>query len=219
MAQRMIHYLMGVLMLGEIPALDRKRFLTGTILPDAYEDVRQRDLTHYTSTLEDGTTCYDFEHFREMYGQRLAEDDLYAGYYMHIVEDDLYRCFIRRDHKLDVYGTPGHVEKLHMDYRLLNVYIRERYRLSDELTVPAEVENEPLLKRARFAVRPFMESFAEDFTEEIRGETVFLSEQLLDEFMERYLPMAKEELAALRQGRRYLKASDWSWIRKRPPLG
>ena len=61
MAQRTIHYLLGQLLLRECPVRDRKRFLLGSILPDAFADLSQRALTHYTNRSVPGYMYFDFD--------------------------------------------------------------------------------------------------------------------------------------------------------------
>ena len=36
---------------------------------------------------------YDFEGYRKMYGELMKKDDMYLGYYLHLVQDVIYRHF------------------------------------------------------------------------------------------------------------------------------
>lgn len=45
MAQRTIHYLFGELFAEQIVFKDKNRFWLGSILPDAYADKSERDIT------------------------------------------------------------------------------------------------------------------------------------------------------------------------------
>ena len=37
--------------------------------------------------VQDGTKkTYDFDRYREMFGERMLKDDLYLGYYLHLVQ-------------------------------------------------------------------------------------------------------------------------------------
>ena len=97
MAQRTIHYLFGELISREVELHDKKRFLLGSILPDAYVDLEQRDATHFRVVDETGI-YFDFPSFFEKYKKQIQEDDLYLGYYMHLVEDAFYRIFFYNVH-------------------------------------------------------------------------------------------------------------------------
>jgi len=46
MAQRTIHYLFGEIFSRQVELKNKNRFLLGSILPDAYADVSDRDKTH-----------------------------------------------------------------------------------------------------------------------------------------------------------------------------
>ena len=91
MAQRTIHYLFGEMISNQIPLSDKKRFLLGSILPDAIEP-HNRDTSHFIIETQ-LHKYFDFEAFRRQYAAQIQQDDLYLGYYMHLVEDAFYRSF------------------------------------------------------------------------------------------------------------------------------
>ena len=37
---------------------------------------------------------YDFNSFRQIFGRKMREDDFYLGYYLHLVQDALYRHIV-----------------------------------------------------------------------------------------------------------------------------
>ena len=84
MAQRLIHYLLGEIFSKEIEPKSKERFLLGSIIPDAYMDLKDRDKTHFANITEE-TTYFDFNLFREKFDRQINEDSLYLGYYMHLV--------------------------------------------------------------------------------------------------------------------------------------
>ena len=91
MAQRTVHYLFGEMISKEITLSDKKRFLLGCILPDAIEPAC-RTASHFK--VETNTRKYfDFEAFRNQFFDLILRDDLYLGYYLHLVEDAFYRAF------------------------------------------------------------------------------------------------------------------------------
>ena len=47
-----------------------------------------------------------------------------------------------------------------------------------------------------------------------KGTTILLTENMVDEFVEKYVPLAIEELQAVKKGMTYLKASDYAWERE-----
>ena len=65
MAQRTIHYLFGEMISNQVELTDKKRFLLGSILPDAIE-VCDRDKSHF-KVKTDTHKYFDFEAYRNQY--------------------------------------------------------------------------------------------------------------------------------------------------------
>ena len=71
MAQRTIHYLFGELLSKQIELKDKKRFWLGSLIPDAYMDVKFRDVTHYKVRGEEGTYL-NFHKFLDVFTGMIA---------------------------------------------------------------------------------------------------------------------------------------------------
>ena len=54
----------------------------------------------------------------------MKKDDLYLGYYLHLIQDMLYRRVMYGEHGWNS-SVPGNVEKLHRDYEILNEYVSD----------------------------------------------------------------------------------------------
>ena len=118
MAQRTIHYAFGEILSRQVHLKDQQRFLLGSILPDAYANMSDRDRTHYKVKTE--THIYlDFGAFRAQFRAEMLRDDLYLGYYMHLVEDAFYRQFMYSGH-FQAAHSRADVALLHNDYNILN---------------------------------------------------------------------------------------------------
>lgn len=216
MAQRTIHYLFGELFSQAVPLRDKNRFLLGSILPDAFAEPHQRDVTHFTNTSLPGNQAfYDFGRFREQFAALIACDDLYLGYYMHLVEDNFFRQFIYSQHGLGelVRGKAGFTI-LHDDYHRLNAHIVTKYDLTYGITRPDGLEHEPLYSIVPFTADSFLEQMRGDFNEQPTGSTRFLTEALLDEFLEKYLADGIKELRCVSAGGSYLDPASFAWVRK-----
>lgn len=159
MAQRTIHYLFGEIFSKQIELKDQNRFLLGSVLPDAYADVCDRD----------------------------SKDDLYLGYYMHLVEDAFYRQFIYSG-EFKMPCSQEEVAVLHKDYHILNSYIVNKYKIQNVLEQPIDLAREPISKIAAFRV---------------------------NEFIDKYIPLGVEELQGIQSGKFSLQAPDYAWARKR----
>lgn len=212
MAQRTIHYLFGEIFSRQVELKDKNRFLLGSVLPDAYADVCDRDKTHF-KVKNENKSYLDFHAFREQFQDFICKDDLYLGYYMHLVEDAFYRQFFYNEHR-KMPRTKEDVIRLHKDYHILNAYIVKKYGMKNELVWEQNIENEAFQKIASFRVDEFLEEMSEDFREEITGETFYITEDMVDEFVEKYVPLGLEELKCVKKGDSGLKPKDYIWVKK-----
>ena len=211
MAQRMIHYLFGEILSRQIEIKDKDRFLIGSILPDAYVDGSERNITHFKYKLKpDNKEYFDFNKFREQYFELMQRDDLYLGYYMHLVEDAFYRQFLH-SYQFKKPCNKEEVALLHNDYHILNSYIIEKYDIQNVLKKPFGFEQEPICKIATFGIDVFIETMVYDFIEKTLGETYFLTENMLDEFIEKYMVLGMKELQNILNGKCSLQAIDYAW--------
>lgn len=212
MAQRTIHYLFGELLSKQVKLKDKKRFLLGSIIPDAYVDVKFRDVTHYKVKGEEGTYL-DFHKFLEDYFELIQEDDLYLGYYMHLVEDAVYRKFFYNEHS-KMPKSKDDVKRLHMDYHILNRYIVDKYDFKNELCESANLYQGEFEEIAEFRVHEFLKELEQDFQEDVVGETFYITEEMVDEFVERYLPLVINEIECVKLGKLCLNPMEYKWIKK-----
>ena len=211
MAQRTIHYLFGELFSKQVELKDKQRFLLGNVLPDAYANGSDRDKTHYTIKT-DTQVYFDFSKFRDEYAELICSDDLYLGYYMHLVEDAFYRQFLYSDRVIRPSG-PEEVSMLHNDYHILNSHIVNKYQLQNTLTDPVNLENESINDIMEFRVNEFLKDMSGDFMDQTIGSTRFLTEALLDEFIEEYVSLGLQELQRVRSGSTLLRPIDFAWKR------
>jgi hypothetical protein len=212
MPQRTIHYLFGEMISNHVKLTDKKRFLLGSIMPDAVEAC-SKNKSHFkvkTNTL----TYIDFEAFRNQYFDLMRKDDLYLGYYMHLVEDAFYRTFIYQD-RFTMPRTREEVKVLHNDYHILNSYIVRKYNIHNILEKDTVLKYEPIGGIENFLIRDSLNKLADEFSEQTPGTTIFLTEPMLDEFIGTYSPLLLEEVNKSKNGTSILRSSDYTWLRKR----
>ena len=141
MASSMMHLAVVQEMKKKIRFQNAERLDLGVILPDAAVDGN----SHLKRSICGGTKdTYDLEFFREKFGEQMKQDDLYLGYYLHLVQDLYYRNYLYVENHWNS-AIPGNVEKLHHDYCVLNGRISQRYGLS-KTKFPLWI-----LRRSRFA--------------------------------------------------------------------
>ncbi len=212
MAQRTVHYVLGQILASRCGLDDLTRFLFGSLLPDAVNNKSERNLSHYIYRSDDGRH-YDFDAFRREFSDKLSTDPLYLGYYLHLVEDNLYREYCHKDHLL-YFISEEEVRALHRDYHLLNPYLKQRYSLSNGLFCPPDFEKEALSRVACFDPNGLIAELENDLCEKPEGSFTFLSPAFIDGFISMALPSCEKELHAVLRGERFLRAADFHW--KRP---
>lgn len=214
MAQRTIHYLIGEELIRGGGIRDIDRFRIGNLLPDAIEDLDFRDLTHYQAETEiDGhaVRTSDFERFRRDFAPLVETDGLYLGYYMHLVEDACYRRLWEKAGLREHQMTRERVAVLHNDYHLLNFYIVNRWGLKNELVYPAGFEAEPIRRIYPFLLRDFLDEMSGDFSERPQGTTHYMTERLLEQYLDEAMPVCREALRRILSGATPLDPMELSW--------
>lgn len=216
MAQRTIHYLLGELLLREVPLPDAPRFLLGSLLPDAFVSREDRDVTHFAVKTET-LSWVDYDAFAARFPALLRTDALYLGYYMHLLEDDCYRQLLHGKY-FDRFNitTDRDLGDLYRDYTILNAVIRREFGLSSRLGPTPEDESAKTLYTAIAPLDPAgMKSELEhDFSYEAQGELRFLTFDLLEDFLHEWLPVCVGELRALLAGAPTRPAQSFAWKRR-----
>ena len=198
MASRIMHLAIADGIVKETNIQDINRFNLGIILPDAYSSGINTAVSHFKTKILGGTKItYKLEYFRDTYNTEILEDDLYLGYYIHLIQDILYRDFVYDKYKWDPMPE-GNVEKLHNDYRLLNTYIIEKYGISNELHIPEEIKKERLFHIYPFDLQQLDKSFQSDFKPYREGKEFFFTTNMVDEYIEKTMSKCVMEINALR---------------------
>ena len=196
MASRIIHLTIAELICNSIEISDRKRFLMGSVIPDAKMDCVLRNAPHFLRCLPDGRICYGLKEFLALYGDRLLDDDFYLGYYLHLIQDAEYRRMMYSERGWNS-NTPGNVDKLHGDYRKINRYLVHKYALENALLSPVGFEEEDVCRRFGFDLGTFLAALQGDFECCERGEYVFFTPEHADDYITRALGACLHELDAL----------------------
>ena len=150
MASSIVHLAITNELTKKIVFKDPAGLKFGAVVVDAGVGGNQFGNTHMKVFVEDGKKkTYDLDRYREMFGERMLTDDLYMGYYLHLVQDSLYRHYVYDIHHWNP-RIPGNVERLHKDYEILNRYIIDKYRLINDLTVPEGFEKEDINRLGDF---------------------------------------------------------------------
>ena len=143
------------------------------------------------------------------------DDDLYLGYYAHLVEDAFYRYFLYYEKGFMKKIKSYELDILHNDYHVLNSYIVKKYALPRCLERPKAFEKESLNGITEFDVKKIVSDYKNDVVELCDEKTVLLTEAMLEEFVLRYIDILAEELHSVRNGHSKLNVLDYKWENKR----
>lgn len=189
--------------------LNRLRF--GAILPDA----GTKDVSHLKiSICGCNKTTYDLEGFRSRFGHLMRTDGLYLGYYLHLIQDTVYRHFVYDRYHWDP-TIPGNVEKLHNDYVITNHFIAGKYGLQDDLIVPSRMDTEPICDLCHYDIQELMLSVKSAYQELQDEDVFFFSTEMADEYIDEAVKACLSELEALTAGGKLTDSYDNAW--ERPP--
>lgn len=193
---------------------DRNRFLFGALLPDVYREGDSSHNSHMKMRIRGGgRVTYDLTGFKERYGKLMAEDCLYLGYYLHLVQDLVYRDFVYNEHHWDP-AVAGNIERLHNDYRLINSYIIEKYGLRNELFISDDFEKEPINALYPFGIYRLYDDLMSDFTAFSDGDIFFFTKEMADSFIGKACEICDKELQAWKKGKSFVEAYDWAWKKR-----
>lgn len=218
MASRIMHMAVTKMLSEKWEIKDRNRFLFGAVLPDVYREGNTSHESHLKMRIRGGGwVTYDLTSFKERYGKLMEEDSLYLGYYLHLVQDLVYRDFVYNEHHWDP-AAAGNIERLHNDYRLINSYIIKKYGLRNELTIPGDFEKEPINALYSFEIRRLNDDLKSDFTAFSEGNIFFFTKEMADTFIGKACEICGKELEAWKKGECFVDAYDWAWKKRAESL-
>ena len=218
MASRIMHMAVTKIIAEKWEIKDRNRLLLGAVLPDVYREGDTSHESHLKIRIRGGGwVTYDLTSFKEGYGERMKEDRLYLGYYLHLVQDLVYRDFVYNEYHWNPTAA-GNIERLHNDYRLINSYIIEKYGLGNELSIPDDFEKEPINALYPFGIHRLYDDQKSDFTAFSDGDIFFFTKEMADIFIQRACDICDKELQAWREGKSFVDAYDWAWKKRAESL-
>lgn len=207
MASRMIHLAAAYRIAQEYAFKTPGRFFFGSVLPDSGTD----KTGHLFKFIKGGTRkTYDLGGFRQSYPQ-YAEDELYLGYYFHLIEDIVFRNFLYGDVGADP-RPEGFVVQLHRDYTLINPAIIQKFGLLPP-AAPAGIEAELIV--SDFGLRPleWAEEMKRDFEFPGYGEPVIFTEKNAFDYIELAAEACLSELRAIAGEAPHFDEDAHSWFR------
>lgn len=214
MASRMIHYAITKCIVEVMEVKDINRLYLGSILPDAYNsNIKSAQDSHYKEMIGNGIFTYNLTKFRDLFMNKIKEDDLYLGYYLHLIQDILYRQFVYYGYNWKT-TIAGNVSKLHNDYHLINTYVINKYRLSNDICIPKDFLEEEIFSLYPFDTKQLLCDLKGDFIPYREGNIFFFTEKMADEYIEKATAMCISEVSELKTGGVLLDERQYAWARR-----
>ena len=214
MASRMLHLAVAEELLKMFVVTDRNRFRAGCILPDACNFATQKSKSHLKIIVDNNSKkTYDLDRFRHLYAKELIEDDLYKGYYLHLICDLVFRNLMYGKYQWDS-AIPGNVARLHNDFRSLNLYTIKKYGIKNDISNIQDLSKEKINLLCSFDLTGFLVDMADDFNEVEEENFYFFTRAMADEFVSKATEICAKELYALAKGEYYVNAYEWAWVNK-----
>lgn len=209
MASSIIHLAITEMVAKEWNIKDLCRLRLGAVLPDG----TVHGSGHFKIRICNETrSTYDLEGFRERFGEKMKEDDLYLGYYLHLIQDIFYRYYVYSEHDWNPL-LPGNVERLYRDYGITNGFVAEKYGLNPHMLRQLDLSGEPLLSIAKYGVEELVERVKGQFVPVEDTGIFFFTREMAEEFIERAIVFCLNELRDLADGKPGLSSTEWSWER------
>lgn len=143
----------------------------------------------------------------------MKTDVLYLGYYLHLIQDLVFRRLVYEKHNWNP-RIPGNVERLHEDYERLNPYVITHYGLKNSLELPEDFLDEKINTVYPFDVHILRSNLNRDFegeTELRKDNAFFFTQEMAVEFIDKAAEVCIAEVNALREGKYSVRAYDYVW--------
>ena len=174
MASRIIHLAISNELSKQYKFSDLDRLYFGTIIPDGVSNRQEYILSHFKIKIDEkGKRSYNLTKYRKEFGELMKADDLYLGYYLHLIQDLLYRHFVYDRYHWNP-KPEGNIERLHGDYRQINTYVINKYGLQINVHEPVDFANERINEIAVFEQSKLIQELRNDFEKIEYKEPFFL---------------------------------------------
>lgn len=190
MASSIIHYAITCELIKRRQFNNPDRLKLGSILVDSGYNGN----SHMKISVAGGhKNTYDLDGYKSIYGELMKQDDLYLGYYLHLIQDILYRHLVYDKYHWNPL-IPGNVEKLHRDYAIGNFYVVQKYNLKNEVTIPADFDKEPINQVCSFDLEGLVQNMNSYFAPIAEDDIFFFTKEMADEYIAEAVGYCIQEL-------------------------
>lgn len=214
MASSIIHYAITCELIKKRKFSNPDRLKLGAILVDAGFNGN----SHMKIPVAGGhKKTYDFDGYRKMFGELIKSDDLYLGYYLHLVQDTIHRHFVYDKYHWNP-TIPGNAEKLHKDYAIENYYVIQKYDLKNEIVFPSDFEKEPINQLCSFDLEGLAKSMSAYFLPVEEDDIFFFTKEMTDEYISEAIDFCLQEIDNIERGEAQIDGYANAWFNGAKPM-
>lgn len=187
----------------------RNEYFFGNILPDYTVNEN-----HHYKDIFGERKFFNLTRFRKENEDKL-DDPVYLGYYLHLVQDVIFRDFMYNLHGFSS-AQKENVLKLYRDYGHLNGYLADNYQIPLEI-----LKNTDSIPAERYSDFSFNKDELEEETEKYHnvnirpeGEYSFFTPEMADDYIRRAEDACVHELSALKGEKEHIDESAYSWSKR-----
>ena len=136
-------------------------------------------------------------------------DDLYKGYYLHLIQDMIFRKFLYEEHHFSSL-IPSNVEALHHDYSILNPFIIQKYHLNSSMVQNISLEKEPIKELGNFDTVSFLKDLKAQFEPITESSLSVFTKEMAAELTDRSFSACLEELQHLNDSVSHFDTIYWT---------
>ena len=211
MASRTVHYALAILISKKIKIENIDRFIAGELLPDAIEHNNENHAkTHFKITYNVDKKLIDTKSFLEEYKDLILKDELYLGYYLHLIQDAVYRKFLYFGEGFVNKRDGTFVKEIHNDYALLNEYLIQKYDLK---TIDNPINLGEICSIYDYRFSDLLNELEHDFIGRGTGNTVHLTEEIIDRYINMCVDICCDEINSIRKNKSKFEYLSYAWSR------
>ena len=207
MAQRLVHYAIAKKVIEKNIIENEYNFVIGSLIPDCNEHTNEHHSFTHNVVVNENEKTVDFNAFFERYREEILNNELYLGYYIHLITDALYRNFMYNIKDLRKYRKDENFsEKLYSDYNKLNKILINKYNLE-----PINIDKNIIPLEFNLAdISIFQQDFDNDFTKEYDIKKVYyLTKEIIFEFIDYAVELLYNHIINLKNGKIKLLELYW----------
>lgn len=217
MASRIMHFAMAQELCQRCNIEDPDRFSLGMLLPDAVVTGNKKTAgTHFDRMTDSTHKVMDFSLFYEKFEEQVNTDELYLGYYLHLIEDCVFRKYIYYGlGLLELRGKEGFLEQLYRDYHSVNGYLAEKYEIIKLPPVPKELGGEVINEIYPFEADRFLSDMRGDISDRYYGDEKYFTAKNAEEVIRLCVNVCAREIEALGRGEHFTAPDEYIWEAKK----